>query len=187
MALLVLDVALRRQLAAQTVRCPQIGSVASLHTLDKIDKREIVGYGWNGTACYFYDRADYPMPAIRFREPTIIHFIIHNLHQKEKRDWKKMSIDEKKALYRVSFRQRFAEIQTSAGEFKKHFGVGLLFTAMAIWVAVVYNEMPITFDEAHKKAQSKHMIDLEMNPVTGLASKWNYQNNSWNSSKCLQL
>uniref|UniRef100_A0A1B0G064 Cytochrome c oxidase subunit 4 n=1 Tax=Glossina morsitans morsitans TaxID=37546 RepID=A0A1B0G064_GLOMM len=109
--------------AAQVVRCPQIGSVASVHTLDKNGKREIVGYGWNGTACY-YDRADHPMPAVRFREPT--NEII-NLHQKEKGDWKKMGIDEKKALYRASFCQTFAEIQAPTGEFKKHFGLALAF------------------------------------------------------------
>lgn len=52
MALRVLNMALRRQLANQLPRTSQVGSVASVHTLDKIGKREIVGYGWNGTACY---------------------------------------------------------------------------------------------------------------------------------------
>uniref|UniRef100_A0A1A9W0A5 Cytochrome c oxidase subunit 4 n=1 Tax=Glossina brevipalpis TaxID=37001 RepID=A0A1A9W0A5_9MUSC len=180
MAMRVLNMALRRQLAAQVTRCPQIGSVASVHTLDKIGKREIVGYGWNGTACYA-DRVDYPMPAVRFREPNNE---INNLRQKEKGDWKKLSLDEKKALYRASFCQTFAELQAPTGEWKKHLGVGFIFTAMAIWIAIlmnlfVYDELPITFDDEHKKAQLKRMIDLEMNPVTGLASKWDYQNNKW--------
>uniref|UniRef100_A0A1A9VYV1 Uncharacterized protein n=1 Tax=Glossina austeni TaxID=7395 RepID=A0A1A9VYV1_GLOAU len=128
MALRVLDMALRRQLAAQV-----------------IGKREIVGYGWNGTACY-YDRADYPMAAVRCRQPTNE---INNLQQKEKKT--------------------FAEMQAPTGEFKTHFGVGLLFTAMAIWVAIfmnlfVYDELSITFDEEHKKDQLKRMLDCEMNP-----------------------
>lgn len=37
--------------------------------LQKIGKREIVGYGWNGLPVYA-DRVDYPMPPIRFKEPT---------------------------------------------------------------------------------------------------------------------
>jgi hypothetical protein len=35
----------------------------------KIGNRDIVGFGWNGEPIYF-DRVDYPMPAIRFKENT---------------------------------------------------------------------------------------------------------------------
>lgn len=35
----------------------------------KIGNRDVVGYGWNGEPIYF-DRVDYPMPAIRFKENT---------------------------------------------------------------------------------------------------------------------
>lgn len=34
-----------------------------------IGKREIVGYGFNGQPNYL-DRPDFPMPAIRWKEPT---------------------------------------------------------------------------------------------------------------------
>ena len=43
----------------------------------------------------------------------------------------------------------------------------------------VYDALPETFDEAHQKAQLKRMLDLEMNPVTGLSSKWDYDNKKW--------
>lgn len=36
---------------------------------DKIGKREIVGYGFNGLPAYA-DRIDFPLPAIRWREVT---------------------------------------------------------------------------------------------------------------------
>lgn len=200
MALRVLNMALRRQLAAQLPRSSQVGSVASVHTLDKIGKREIVGYGWNGTACYV-DRVDYPMPPVRFREPTNE---INNLREKEKQDWKKLSIEEKKALYRASFCQTLAELKAPSGEWKLHLGMALLFASAAIWVAIfmnlfgkmwknilkrakklvfhsisVYDELPASFDEEHQKAQLKRMLDLEMNPVTGLSSKWDYENKRW--------
>lgn len=35
----------------------------------KIGSREIVGFGWNGLPSYV-DRADFPFPAIRWREDT---------------------------------------------------------------------------------------------------------------------
>ena len=44
---------------------------------------------------------------------------------------------------------------------------------------LVYDEMPVTFDEEHQKAQLKRMLDLEMNPVTGISSKWDYENKRW--------
>eukprot|EP00099_Drosophila_melanogaster_P007932 NP_001260612.1 cytochrome c oxidase subunit 4, isoform C [Drosophila melanogaster] len=180
MALRLLNSAVLRQLASQLPKSAQVGSVAAVHTLDKIGKREIVGYGWNGTACYA-DRVDYPLPAVRFREPTNE---INALRAKEQGDWKKLSTQEIKALYRASFCQTIAEVQAGSGEWKLHLGVSLLFCAAAIWVAVlmnifVYDELPVTFDEEHQKAQLQRIIDLEINPVTGLTSKWDYENKKW--------
>lgn len=43
----------------------------------------------------------------------------------------------------------------------------------------VYDEMPPSFDDEHKKAQMRRMIDLEVNPVTGISSKWDYERNTW--------
>lgn len=175
MALRLVGFALKQALPKQP-----LGGIASIHTLDKIGNRDIVGYGWNGTACYA-DRVDYPMPAVRFRENTPE---ILALREKEKGDWKKLSLEEKKALYRASFCQTFAELKAPSGEWKQHIGAALIFASLAIMIAVwmnvyVYDEMPVTFDEEHQKAQLKRMIDLEINPVVGLTSKWDYQNNKW--------
>ncbi|XP_016994303.1 cytochrome c oxidase subunit 4 isoform 1, mitochondrial [Drosophila takahashii] len=180
MALRLINSAVLRQLVSQLPKNAQVGSVASVHTLDKIGKREIVGYGWNGTACYA-DRVDYPLPAVRFREPNNE---INALRTKEQGDWKKLSPQEIKALYRASFCQTIAEVQAGTGEWKLHLGVALLFCSAAIWVAVlmnlfVYDELPVTFDEEHQKAQLQRIIDLEINPVTGLTSNWDYENKKW--------
>lgn len=48
-----------------------------------------------------------------------------------------------------------------------------------MFLLLVYDPLPITFDEERKKAQLKRMIDLEVNPVSGVSSKWDYQNNKW--------
>ncbi|CAO1405648.1 unnamed protein product [Diamesa hyperborea] len=146
----------------------------------KIGNREVVGYGWNGEPVY-QDRVDYPMPAIRFKENTPD---VMALREKEKGCWKKLSMAEKKAIYRASFCQTFAEMKYPTGEWKMHIGAGLIAASLAIYVALlmnwfVYNEDPITFDEEHQKAQLKRMLDLEINPIHGISSKWDYENKKW--------
>lgn len=59
----------------------------------KIGTREVVGYGLNGSYSYA-DRMDFPYPAIRFKE---IKGELAPLWEKQKGDWKKLTLDEKKA------------------------------------------------------------------------------------------
>lgn len=91
------------------------------------------------------------------------------------------------------------------GEWKMHIGAALIAASLAIYVSLlmsifgnfnhlveliikncyaifllsVYDEDPITFDEEHQKAQLKRMLDLEVNPIHGLSSKWDYENKRW--------
>ena len=55
--------------------------------------RDIVGFGFNGLPNY-EDKCEYPAPAVRFKENTAD---VVALREKEKGDWKALSIDEKKA------------------------------------------------------------------------------------------
>ena len=57
-----------------------------------LGNREIVGYGMNGNPNYI-DSVDFPAPAVRFRENTKE---ILALREKEKGDWKNLSLTEKK-------------------------------------------------------------------------------------------
>lgn len=43
----------------------------------------------------------------------------------------------------------------------------------------VYDERPASFSEENKKAQLKRMLELEINPVHGLSSKWDYEKKQW--------
>lgn len=108
---------------------------AQIHHVSKIGSREVVGYGWNGQTTYA-DRLDYPMPAIRFKENTPD---VMMLREKEKGDWKKMSVEEKKALYRASFCQTFSEFKYRSSEWKACLGgaLGAFGAAMlvALWMA----------------------------------------------------
>lgn len=56
------------------------------------------------------------------------------LRQKEKGDWKQLSIEEKKALYRASFRRTFAEFKAPTGEWKSVLGSALFFSSLALWL-----------------------------------------------------
>nr|CAI5820723.1 unnamed protein product [Callosobruchus analis] len=47
----------------------QSSAAMSSYTRTLIGKREIVGFGFNGEPSYV-DRTDFPMPAIRWKEPT---------------------------------------------------------------------------------------------------------------------
>lgn len=60
-----------KRYAVVTLRNALMGQqqVAAASTVSKIGNREVVGFGFNGTANYI-DRVDIPMPAIRFKENT---------------------------------------------------------------------------------------------------------------------
>lgn len=78
------------KLAPMVARAQQ---VAAFHGRSRIGKREVVGYGMNGEYAYI-DQPEFPAPAIRYQEPTPE---IEKLRQKEKGDWKNLSLEEKKA------------------------------------------------------------------------------------------
>lgn len=44
---------------------------------------------------------------------------------------------------------------------------------------IVYDPIPDTFSEKKLQAQLKRMIDLRVNPVQGIASKWDYEKGDW--------
>ncbi|XP_076625725.1 cytochrome c oxidase subunit 4 isoform 1, mitochondrial [Colletes latitarsis] len=148
------------------------GMSAGVAIPDKIGNRDIVGCGYNGEASYM-DRLDFPMPAIRFKANTPD---VMALREKEKGDWKKLSIEEKKTIYRNSFRQTLAEIQAPTGEWKGEVGVTLMGVALSIWILMflkiyAYPPLPVTFDEEHRLAQMERMKLLDVNPITGISSE----------------
>ena len=56
------------------------------------------------------------------------------LREKEKGDWKKLTIEEKKKLYRASFCITFAEMEAPTGEWKYITGTTCLAIAFALWI-----------------------------------------------------
>jgi len=134
----------------------------------------------NGEAAY-QDRTDFPFPAIRYKEADAQ---IKALIQKEKGDWKNLSLEDKKTLYRYSFRLTFSEIDAPTGDWKAIIAGVLTSVALSLWIYAfmkkfVYGPMPASTSEEAKKAQLERMIQLRVNPISGVASKWDYENNRW--------
>merc|ERR1712154_749517 len=110
-----------------------------------IGSREIVGYGANGEVTYI-DSVMAPFPAIRFKEDK---GEIAALRLKEQGDWKKLTTEEKKALYRASFCQTLAEVEAPTGEWKSIIGLTLVGVSLGVWgylwmKAFVYGQLPET-------------------------------------------
>jgi len=161
--------------------CPGGGELQNLPIKVDIGSREVVGFGLNGEPLYC-DTLHAPFPAIRFKEEDATIAAIRN---KETGDWKRMTLEEKKALYRFSFCQTIAEYNEPTGEWKKILGISMFFISLAIWGVVwlkmfVYAPQPTTIsDVEHQKAQIKRMIDMRVNPIDGFASRYDYENNKW--------
>lgn len=79
---------------------------------------------------------DYWYPAIRFREDDDV---IRPIREKEKGDWKNLTIEEKKLLYRYSFKQTLAEFEAPSGYWKLIVGILLSVMALATLYATFLN------------------------------------------------
>jgi cytochrome c oxidase subunit 4 len=59
------------------------------------------------------------------------------LREKEKGDWRKLTLEEKKALYRSSFCLTFSEINAPSGEWKSIIGLACVFMSIGIWLVIL--------------------------------------------------
>merc|ERR1711976_605128 len=167
-------------LAARTSTKVQSLAATRDEAYPKLGNREIVGFGVNGTPTYV-DMEEYPAPAVRFKEdsPEVMA-----LREKEKGDWKALSLEEKKALYRASFCQTFSEMKAPTGEWKVIVAGVLFGLCITAWIMVflkkyVYPTLPPTFTKEWREAQVEMMIKQRQGPVEGVASKWDYEKNEW--------
>lgn len=151
-------------------------------THPKIGDREIVGWGVNGEEAYI-DRPDFPYPAIRWKSPNAPG--VPELRKKELGDWKSLSMDEKKALYRASFNQTMLEAGARHnGEWKLAVGATFLGLSVGLWLwffckLKVYNPLPESFSEEGLKNRLKMDIAIRKDPIQGVASKWDYEKDQW--------
>ncbi|KAF9405366.1 hypothetical protein HW555_013869 [Spodoptera exigua] len=154
--------------------------VREIHHRCRIGNRDWVGFGVNGGANY-KDDAHFPFPAVRFKENTRD---ICALREKEKGDWRMLCCEEKKALYRASFCQTFSEFKHPTGQWKVVLGVSFFITSFAFWFFIflhryVYEPLPPSVSKSAQKVQLRRMLELRVNPIDGISSKWDYDNDRW--------
>ncbi|CAG9792609.1 unnamed protein product [Diatraea saccharalis] len=159
---------------------PRVYHVRNVYGTCRVGCRDVVGHGVNGMANY-KDDAHFPFPAVRFKENTRD---ICALREKEKGDWKMLCCEEKKALYRASFCQTFAEFQHPTGTWKFVIGGVFFMTSFTFWIAMFYHyyvaePYPISLSEESRRAQLRRMLEIRANPITGISSKWDYDNDRW--------
>jgi len=154
-----------------------------------IGNREIVGFGINGKSIYS-DDVHVPFPSIRFQERTNLKLL-----EKEKGDWKKLTIEEKKALYRQTFCNTFAEINEPIHHQGATIGQGIWATVFIIYGYVAFYvwlyredrgkappDSPWNTDE-WLAANVQKMLDMENQPITGIASCWDYEKGGWKKGR----
>jgi len=146
----------------------------------RIGDRDVVGFGFNGTASYV-DMEEFPCPAIRFgaNTPEVLA-----LREKEKGDWKRLSTEDKKALYRASFRETYAEMKAPTGEWKQVMALTLFGMALTGWAYLwireyVFPERCPTITQEWQRAQVEKMVRERQGIIEGVSSKWDYANNRW--------
>ncbi|CAI2293381.1 unnamed protein product [Caenorhabditis sp. 36 PRJEB53466] len=147
---------------------------------EKAAGRELVGYGCNGDNIY-QDRLDYWYPAIRFRKEDNV---IAPIRTKEQADWKNLSAEEKKLLYRYSFRQTLSEFEAPTGYWKVITAVVLSVLGLATYYAIllnvyVYPELPPTFQNEYKEAQVERALVLEKGNFLGAPTHYDYEKQKW--------
>ncbi|XP_012321519.1 cytochrome c oxidase subunit 4 isoform 1, mitochondrial [Aotus nancymaae] len=130
----------------------------------------------------YVDRRDYPLPDVAH----VRHLSASQkaLKEKEKASWSSLSMDEKVELYRIQFKESFAEMNRGSNEWKTVVGAAMFFIGFTAILIIlekryVYGPLPHTFDKEWVAMQTKRMLDLKVNPVDGLASKWDYDKKEW--------
>lgn len=154
-----------------------------------IGNREVVGPSWT-TKDLYYDRVEHPLPPITFREPTQE---VMALREKEKGDWKKLTIDEKKTLYRHNFCQTMAEMEAPRYETRRVVGAALTLMMLPICLYAIVKKtlfppLPDTLSDQGKKNIVRFYIDARVEPQEGgISSYWDYEKQQWKSKPYLLM
>jgi cytochrome c oxidase subunit 4 len=150
------------------------------HGREKAVGRLQVGYFLNGEPTYS-DRMDFPYPAIRFQKDE---GPIAQLREKEKGDWKKLTLEEKKALYRASFCATMTEARAPNGHWKLITALTLVSLVTSMWFTIFFKHFGTdpqleSYSNENKEKMMERMFDVMTEPVTGFGSQWDYEKNRW--------
>merc|ERR1711860_214182 len=150
------------------------------HMYPKTGNRDLVGQGYGGGGKYM-DRIDYPCPAVRWGANTPE---VMALREKEKDSWTKLTLEERKALYRASFRQTFAEMNAPTGEWKFQIAACLFACSitglLTLWFeANAYPNIEDILAQDNKNRQLQRMVKQGQGIVEGIGSNYDYEKGDW--------
>jgi len=143
--------------------------------------REVVGTGFAGSQELYSDRIDFWYPAIRFRNEDDT---IKAIRKKELGSWKSLSKDEKKQLYRFSFRQTYAEFRAPHGYWKVIAACVLGCVSCTVMFSVflnlfVYVPLGPVFSNEYRESQlERHLVFTKGLPIKP-ATQYDYDRKVW--------
>ncbi|XP_026882769.1 cytochrome c oxidase subunit 4 isoform 2, mitochondrial isoform X1 [Electrophorus electricus] len=166
-------------LSANSARMASHGDgVSSLHTfsITAVSEQNMMSLPM------YCDRLDIPLPDKPYQD--VLSAADKSLKQKEKGPWNNLSKEEKIALYRIMFKETYAEMKRPSSEWKTVFGGIFFFVGLTglvvFWQRIyVYPPSPRTFEEEWQAKQVKRMLDMQVNPVEGFSAKWDYEKGQW--------
>lgn len=147
------------------------------------------GHDLAKTMMYIPRNEDTPLfPVLPFTPPSDIELPLtpeqQALKEKEKGPWSALTAEEKIALYNMKFPHTLAELYAYVPEWKTAWGIALLLLSFSglfmIWAKMyVLPPYPHTMSDEWKAMQTKKMLDMKVNPIQGMSSKWDYEKNEW--------
>ncbi|XP_051518950.1 cytochrome c oxidase subunit 4 isoform 2, mitochondrial-like [Myxocyprinus asiaticus] len=130
----------------------------------------------------YWDRLDTPLPDRPYQDT--LRAADKSLKQKEKGPWNYLTKEEKIALYRLMFKETYAEMKKSSSESKTMLGGIFFFIGftglVVLWQRLyVYPTHPCTLDDEWQTMQVKRMLEMWVNPVESFSAKWDYEKGQW--------
>lgn len=130
----------------------------------------------------FFETPYNPLPLV----PRTIGFDgeMKVLKEKEKGDWKNLSLEERMDLYNMYFSKSMADMNRETDEHKSVYGAVAILMGFGFFMYWFTNKFvlpppPRSTDPEWCYASIKRQLQLHSDPITGYASMWDYENNCW--------